>query len=134
MSNPSPLGSGLYFVDVLACLLFCLSLALVGARFGREVTVPVELPRIERAAAHGSETTAVSIAVRTGDGQAELFLEDEPLSLEQLAARLAAAPPPRVVVRPEGSLLAQVVGAAHAAGVRDIELAYEATPGRKEEP
>ena len=36
MSAPSsPLGLGLYFIDVLACLLFCLTLALVGARFAR---------------------------------------------------------------------------------------------------
>jgi biopolymer transport protein ExbD len=134
MSTSSPLGSGLYFVDVLACLLFCLSLALVGARFGREVTVPVELPRIERAQARGSETTAVAIAVRNRNGQSELFLEGEPLSLEELEARLASAPPPRVVVRPEDSLLARVVGAAHAAGVRDIELAYEAGLRREGEP
>ena len=39
----SPLGSGLYFIDVLACLLFCLALALVGARFGNEHSVEIEV-------------------------------------------------------------------------------------------
>ena len=38
----APLGAGLYFIDVLACLLFCLVLVLVGARFGREQSVEIE--------------------------------------------------------------------------------------------
>ncbi len=37
----SLLGYGLYFIDVLACLLFAITLTLAGARFGHERTVAV---------------------------------------------------------------------------------------------
>ena len=132
MSAPSPLGLGLYFIDVLACLLFCLTLALVGARFGREVSVPLDLPRLPRSPAAGSELSGAAIAVRSGAGGLEFFYEDERVSFEELEARLSAAPPPAVVVRSEESAVARVIGVAHAAGVRDIRLAYEVT-GSKEE-
>jgi biopolymer transport protein ExbD len=108
VSAPSPLGLGLYFIDVLACLLFCLTLALVGARFGREVSVPLDLPR---SAAAGSDISGASIVVRSADGGLELFYEDERLSFQELEAR--------------------VIGAAHAAGVRDIRLAYEVARGEE---
>jgi hypothetical protein len=127
-SRPSPLGFGLYFIDVLACLLLCLSLALVGARFGREVTVPVDLPGLPSGAA-GSDLSGASIVLRAGDAGAELLYEGEPLEIEELEQRLAAAPPASVVVLSEASLLARVVGAAHAAGVHDIRLAYDESPG-----
>ena len=125
MSAPSQLGTALYFIDVLACLLFCLTLALVGARFGREVTVPVELPRLTQGPAAGSELSGARIVLRSANGAVELFYEDEPLSFEALEARLSAAPPPSVVVHSEASALARVIGAAHAAGVIDIQLAYQ---------
>ncbi len=131
MSAPSPLGLGLYFIDVLACLLFCLTLALVGARFGREVSVPLDLPRLPRSAAAGSDIAGAAIVVRSADAGLEFFYEDERVSFEQLEARLTAAPPPSVVVRSETSAVARVIGAAHAAGVRDIRLAYEVAGGEE---
>ena len=127
MSTASPMGLGLYFIDILACLLFCLTLALVDARFGREVTVPVELPRLEKNAATGPDLSGAEIVVREGPEGVEIFYEGEPVSVEDLGARLAAAPPPAVVVRSEASPVTRVIGAAHAAGVHDIQLAYEAS-------
>ena len=117
MSAASPMSLGLYFIDILACLLFCLTLALVDARFGREVTVPVELPQLEKTAAAGTDLLGVEIVVREAP-------------VEALGARLADAPPPAIVVRSEASPVTRVIGAAHAAGVHDIQLAYE-TPGRE---
>lgn len=125
MSAASPLGLGLYFIDVLACLLFCLTLALVDARFGREVTVAVELPRLEPSAAAGSDLSGAEIVVREAPEGVEIFYEGEPVSVEDLGARLAAALPPAVVVRSEASPVTRVIGAAHAAGVHDIRLAYD---------
>jgi len=126
-SSASPLGRGLYFIDVLACLLFCLTLALVGARFSREVTVPVELPELPEPQTQlvGADLSGSTIVLRRGDGEVEVFYEGETVSFEELSERLAAAPPPSVVVRSETSPLARVIGAAHAAGVHDIRLAYE---------
>jgi hypothetical protein len=126
VSAPAPLGFGLYFIDVLACLLFCLTLALVGARFGREVTVPVDLPRLERSGAAGTDLSGVEIVLLGAGDRPELFYDGERVGLDQLTSRLGAAPPPSVLVRSEDSVLARVIGAAHAAGVRDIQLAYEA--------
>ena len=62
--SSSLLGYGLYFIDVLACLLFCITLALVGARFGREQTVAVELPELERAEGPGAELSGSTITLR----------------------------------------------------------------------
>jgi biopolymer transport protein ExbD len=128
-ASASPLGRGLYFIDVLACLLFCLTLALVGARFGREVTVPVELPTLPDAdpSQAGADLSGATIVLRSTPEGAELFYDGEPLSFEELSARLAEAPPPSVVVRSETSPLARVIGSVHAAGVHDIRLAYEET-------
>lgn len=131
-ARSSPLGSGLYFIDVLACLLFCLTLALVGARFGTEHTVEVELPEIAEGAAPGAVSDGLEIALRVREGTTELFLDGERVSFSELEANLRAAPPPGVVVRSEESELARVVAIAHAAGVMDIELAYEATTNRGE--
>jgi biopolymer transport protein ExbD len=131
VSSPSPLGLGLYFIDVLACLLFCLTLALVGARFGREVSVPLDLPQLPRSAAAGSDISGAAIVVRSTDGGLEFFYEDERVSFQELEARLTAAPPPSVIVRSETSAVARVIGAAHAAGVRDIRLAYEMARGEE---
>jgi len=126
MSSPengaSPMALGLYFIDVLACLLFCLALALVGANFRRETTVPLELPRLPAAA--GPDLPGVSIALRDGENGPELFYEGEPVTVGDLAERLAAAPPPSLVLRAETSVLTEVIGLAHAAGVHDIQLAY----------
>ena len=119
----APLGSGLYFIDILACLLFCLTLVLVDARFGMERSVEVDLPAL------GSEgngsLTGRTITLRGSDAEAELYLDGEPVSLETLEARLRAAPPPSVVVHSEESRRSRVVAIAHDAGVHDIELAYE---------
>ena len=132
MSAQASMGVGLYFIDVFACTLFCLTLALVGARFGHEVTVPVDLPRMDASAASGSDLSGPSIALRLREGEIELFFEDDPVSFEELTQRLRDAPPPSVVVRSEESMLARVIGAAHAAGVHDIRLAYETARGAEE--
>ena len=126
-TSAPPLGRGLYFIDVLAGLLFCLTLALVGARFSREVTVPVELPTLPDAEieAAGADLSGSTIVLRRSGADVEIFYEGEPVSFEELSSRLATAPPPSVVVRSETSALARVIGAAHAAGVHDIRLAYE---------
>jgi len=131
VSAPSPLGLGLYFIDVLACLLLCLTLALVGARFGREVSVPLELPSLPRSAGAGSDISSAAIVVRSAQDGFEFFYEGERVSLEELEERLTAEPPPSVLVRSEGSAVARVIGAAHAAGVRDIRLAYEVANGEE---
>jgi len=126
--STSLLGYGLYFIDVLACLLFCITLALVGARFGREQTVPLELPRMQQTGG-GSDLSGPTIALR-GEGEAlEIFLDGERLGIDELAARLAEAHVPSVVVRSEASSLTRVIGIAHTAGVRDIQLAYQTGRG-----
>ena len=102
MSAPSPVGFGLYFIDVLACLLFCLTMALVGARFGREQTVAVDLPRIERSDRSGPDLASRTISLRSEGEQLEVFLGEARVSLEELEARLRSEPPPSVVVRAEG--------------------------------
>ena len=132
--STSLLGYGLYFIDVLACLLFCVTLALVGARFGREQTVPLDLPRMEPAAARGADLSALQVSVRSRDGAPEIFVGDQPVGLDELEARLRSAPPPAIVVRSEESALARVIAVAHAAGVHDIELAYETAPAGRSAP
>jgi biopolymer transport protein ExbD len=129
--STSLLGYGLYFIDVLACLLFCVTLALVGARFGREQTVPLELPRMEAGVAAGADLSALQVSVRSRGGIPEFFVEDQPVSLAELETRLRSAPPPSIVLRSEESALARVIAVAHAAGVHDIELAYETGAGRR---
>jgi hypothetical protein len=126
-SARAPLGVGFYFIDVLGCLLFCLVLALVGARFGREHSVALDLPELASTAVGGASLTAWEISLRERAGAVELWLDGEPVSLEDLALRLREEKPPAVVVRSETSLLSRVVGIAHSAGVRQIELAYQAT-------
>lgn len=129
----APLSAGLYFIDVLACLLFCLVLALVGARFGHETSVALDLPELASTPETGASLTGREIALRERDGRVELWLDGEATSLEELAVRLREETPPSVVVRSETSLLSRVVGIAHDAGVREIELAYEAgrAPGHE---
>lgn len=123
--STSLLGYGLYFIDVLACLLFCITLALLDARFGREQTVPLELPRMERVAKQGADLSSLAISVRSRGDALEIYFGDERVTLEELEARLRSMPPPSIVVRSEQSALARVIAVAHAAGVHDIELAYE---------
>ena len=125
MSAGNPMALGLYFIDVLACLLFALTLAL-DARFGKEVTVPVELPRLDAQASAGTDLSGAEVVLRAGESGVEAFYEGEPIRLDELAARLAEAPPPSLVVRSEETPVTQVIGAAHAAGVHDIQLAYDA--------
>ena len=128
--STSLLGYGLYFIDVLACLLFAITLTLAGARFGHERTVAVELPDTDPIAGPGPDVTAASIVVRIGESGLEILFEDEPVTPEELGRRLREAPPPSVVVRSETSTLASVIAIAHAAGVPDIALAYEAKRGK----
>ncbi len=127
-SSSPPLGYGLYFIDVLACLLFCLTLALVGARFGVETTIPIDLPDTDASPTSGSDVSAPSISLRAEQGETRIYLEGEPVTLEALAARLETDPPPSVVVRSEESTLARVIAVANEAGVLDIQLAYEVQP------
>ena len=130
MSSGAPLGRGLYFIDVLSCLVFGLTLALATARFGTEQTVEIELPEAERVQSRGSQLTAREIRVRSDANGVVLELDGELLSFEELEVRLRDAPPPAVVVRSEASVLGRVMALAHAAGVRDVELAYEAVENR----
>ena len=134
MSGSLPLPrSGLYFIDVLACLLFCLTLALVGARFARDHAVEIELPTAPAPQDTGAALEAETITIRSAAGGPEFFLGEEAVSLSELATRLRVAPPPAVLIRAESSALSEVISAAHGAGVHDIQLAYELdTPG--EEP
>ena len=122
----SPLGVGLYFIDVLACLLFCITLALAGARFGREASLEIELPELDASAAAGAVLSAPALSVRGAGDEAVIFFEGERVTLADLEARLRAATPLAVVVRSEESALSRVIAVAHAAGVADIQLAYEA--------
>ena len=126
MSAGSPMALGLYFIDVLACLLFALTLALVDARFGSETTVPVDLPDLVADRDPGGTLESAEVVLREfGDG-VEAFLDGEPVTLDALLRQLHEAPPLALVVRAEETPVTRVIGAAHAAGVRDIELAYDA--------
>lgn len=123
------LGRGLYFVDVLACLLFCLTLALVGARFDAERSVEVELPSLRSPGTPGAELVAASLTLR-GEGEAlEILLDGEPLSVDELRSRWAGQPPLAVLVRAEDSPLGRLVGLAHEVGVEKILLAYRPPQG-----
>jgi hypothetical protein len=126
--SSSLLGYGLYFIDVLACLLFCVTLALVGARFGHEHTVELALPELERSAGTGSDLTGTTIALRTDGDALELTLDGEVVSWDELTLRLEQAPVPSVVVRTEASALTRAIAIAHTAGVHDIQLAYVIAP------
>jgi hypothetical protein len=119
------LGRGLYFVDVLACLLFCLTLALVGARFDRERTVAIELPELQEGGATGADLVASTVSLRGVGDELEVFLDGEPTSLAELRTRWAELPPPALVLRAEDSALGRVVALAHEIGVEEIELAYD---------
>jgi len=124
----SPLGYGLYFLDVLACTLFCLAFLLVNARFSREAAIPVEIPRAEAARGAGSALPAASLVVRGDAASPELLLDGEPVDLAGLEARLRSAPPAALRVRGEDSPLLRAIAIAHAAGVLEIELAYAPAP------
>ncbi len=124
--STSLLGYGLYFIDVFACLLFCITLALVGARFGQERTVAVDLPDMKRRDASGTALEAPSVSVRSRAGELEIFFEGERVTLDEFETRLRGSTPPALVVRAEESPLARVVAVAHEAGVLDIQLAYQA--------
>ena len=126
MSAGSPIALGIYFIDVLACLLFALTLALVDARFGSETTVSVDLPDLAAGAGPGGALESTEVLLRESPEGVEAFLDGEPLALAALLHRLDEAPPLSLVVRAEQTPVTQVIGAAHAAGVREIEIAYEA--------
>ncbi len=129
-ARTAPMGFAIYFIDVLACLLFCLVLALVGARFGTERTLDLALPELPDRVEAGSDLSGTTIDVRSEDGRTQIALDGDLVSLEELEARLAASPPPSVVLRAEGSVLSGVIASVHGAGVHDIRLAYEsATEG-----
>jgi biopolymer transport protein ExbD len=124
VSGRSPVGFGLYFIDVLACLLFCITLTLVGARFSRETTVPVDLPELAGAGLAGAPE-ALSVTIQGEGDAARYYLEERPLSLDALGDALRAEPPAALRIRAEETALARVIGLAHASGIHDIELAYE---------
>jgi len=125
VSARSPVGFGLYFIDVLASLLFAITLALSSARFSHETTVPVKLPELAGQAGRDPAPETVSVTIRREHGRARYYLEDHALSFEALAARLRAAPPAALRIRAEETALGRVVGLAHESGIHDIELAYE---------
>lgn len=130
-ASKAPLGFGLYFIDVLACMLFSITLALAGARFDRVERVSVQLPAMERTDTSldsAPELAAQSITLREEEGSMRVYLGEDPVTLEALTERLAAAPPPAVVLRSEQSVLAQVIGIAYGAGVHDVQVAYESLP------
>jgi hypothetical protein len=121
----TPSGYGLYFIDVLACLLFCITLALAGARFGHEDSVAIDLPELDRSGAPGSALEAPSIAVKGEGERLELFYRGEAIAIGALESELQRDPPHSIVVRAEASGLSRVIALAHAAGVADIRIAYE---------
>ena len=125
------IGYAVYFIDVLACMLFCLVLALVGARFGREQTVELDLPQMERSAAAGSDLVGREVALLGEGARLRVLLDGEPLGVRELESRLREARPPSIVLRMERSALSDVVAAVHAAGVAEIRLAYEARGGAR---
>ncbi len=124
----SPLGYGLYFLDVVLCTLFCLASTLVGARSSREAAIALELPRADVSRAPGSALPAASLVVRGDAGAPELFLDGEPVDLGELEAHLRRAPPAALRVRGEDSPLLRAIAIAHAAGVLEIELVYAQAP------
>ena len=113
------------FIDVLACLLFCLALALVGARFGTERSVEIEVPEAPPGREAGAALTSWEIRVEGQGAAARVFLEGEELALAELEARLRETPPPAIVLYSDASALARLIASAHAAGVLAVELAYE---------
>jgi biopolymer transport protein ExbD len=117
--------SGLYFIDVLACLLFSLTLALVGARFASEHTVAIELPEAAPADDSGSALDALVVTIQPGAGGPALWVENEALDFAALEARLQSAPPAALLIRSEANAISRVIAIAHGAGVPDIQLAYE---------
>lgn len=123
--NASPVGYALYFIDVLACLLFCIVLTLVGARFSSETMVPVDLPELARSAGIAGEDEALSVTLREEAGETRIYLGDHPVSFQALGDAFRRAPNPTVRIRAEETPLARVIGLAHESGVHDIELAYE---------
>jgi biopolymer transport protein ExbD len=116
---------GIYFIDVLACLLFGVTLALVGADFQRESTVPIDLPKLNPSTEAGADLTRTPITLRSENGATEYYLEEQRVSFEELAERLRGAPPMGVVLRSEDSELTRVIALAHETGVRDIQIAYQ---------
>ena len=131
--SKAPLGFGLYFIDVLACMLFSITLALAGARFDRVEPISLQLPPIERSEASldaAPELAAQSITLRQEEGTMQIYLGEDPITLDALSERLEGAPPPAVVLRSEQSLLARVIAIAHSAGVHDVQLAYQSVPGQ----
>ena len=123
-------GVTLYFIDIFACTLFCLSLALVGARFSREHAIEIELPtaaesRSVNARRAMGAVTPIAVTLRASQGRTEMFWEDEPITQAGLRERLAAAQPEELLFRLEASEFTQAVALAQDAGVRDIQIAYE---------
>ena len=91
-----------------------------------DAAIVKSLPRLESEAAPGTDLASAEVVLRAVPGGVEAFYEGEPLGLDALAAQLAAAPPLALVVRSEETPMTRVIGAAHAAGVHDIRLAYDA--------
>src|SRR5262245_4015145 len=130
-TSRSPLGYGLYFLDVLACTRFCLAYLLVGARASREAAIPVELARARVEHGVGSALPAATLVVRGDPRAPELWLDGEPVDLGGLEARLRRAPPAALRVRGEDSPLLRAIAIARESGVLEIEIAYAQEPAAR---
>ncbi len=119
------LGHALYFIDVLACLLFALALAVSVARFDSDFALDVSLPEAPSGDATGAGLTGLVVTVEGTGLDARIRVGEQPVALDTLEAHLRELAPPELVVRSEASALARVVGLAHAAGVGEIRLAYQ---------
>ncbi len=127
--------SGLYFIDVIACLLFSLTLALVGARFSREHSIEIELPQAPASDTEaGSALGAEVVTIGDGPSGLVLYLGEEALDFSALEARFRADPPVAVLIRAEPTALSRVITIAHAAGVPDIQLGYESSSEEEDVP
>jgi len=127
MSAHSPSSYGIYFVDILACVLFTVTLSLVSAHFGRETQVPIALPELAQAGPAPAGVPPVPITVREEDGVTHLYWQGDAVSVEELRQRLAREHPPAVEVRMEASPLTRVLAAVHTAGVEDVRVAYRSS-------
>jgi len=121
MSFTTTPSFGLYFIDIFACVLFCLTLALVGARFGRETTLPVSLPQIQKAQGEIGDLPEATLTLREG----LVYWQDELVPEDDIEARLIAEAPPALVLRMEASAFTRALAAARAAGVFDVRVAYD---------
>ena len=136
-------GVGLYFIDIFACTLFCLSTrprrcALLARALDRDRAAPRPKPKRGRAtprrATAGHEPIAVTL--RTSEQRHRDLLGRGGRDARTASAiRASPRPSPRSsLFRLEASEFTRAVGLAHEAGVRNIQIAYEAPAPPREEP